>query len=172
MSFIDIEDPAKGKQIVQDFIKNREEIRQRKDNQKVRGITQWRDIEKVFQPVVQAIEKSASQITSKIKNLKEQPKNALDYYLNQYDKTKSDQYFGIYEKDGIYMIGEKEIKVDKDDNIRVDETIFKGSLWRLIMMMPEAYEVEDIRDYQKLIMRTSVLDFSQIQIFNTKFYTG
>ena len=166
MAFIDIQDPTKREQIVQDYIKNIEEIRQRKENQKVRGIAQRRDIEKVFQPVVQATEKSASQITSEIKNLKEQPKEqpknekpiseALDYFLNQYDKAKLDQYFGIYEKNGIYMMGDQEIKVDEHDNIHVDEASFKGTkgLWRLIMMKkPEIYEKEDLRDYQELIMR-------------------
>ena len=47
------------------------------------------------------------------------------------------------------MMGDKEIKVDKYDDIRVDETTFKGTkcLWRLIMMKnPEVYEAEDIRD--------------------------
>ena len=167
MAFIDIQDPVKREQTVQDYIKNLKEIRQRKENQKVRGITEQRNIEKVFQPVVQATEKSASQITSEIKNLKEQPKKGkpvsrtLDYYLNQLDKAKLDQYFGIYEEDGIYMMGDKEINVDKDDNIHVDEVIFKGTkgLWRLVMMKkPDAYDKEDIRDYQELIIRTSVLD--------------
>ena len=171
MAFIDIQDPTKREQIVQDYIKNIKEIRQRKENQKVRGIAQRRDIEKVFQPVVQATEKSASQITSEIKNLQEQPKEqpknekpiseALDYFLNQYDKAKLDQYFGIYEKNGIYMMGDKEIKVDEHDNIHVNEASFKGTkgLWRLIMMKkPKVYEPEDLRDYQELIMRTSVLD--------------
>ena len=169
MAFIDIQDPVKREQTVQDYIKNLKEIRQRKESQKVRGITEQRNIEKVFQPVVQATEKSASQITSEIKNLK--PKEgkpvsrALDYYLNQLGKAKLDPYFGIYEKDGIYMMGDKEINVDKDDNIHVDEVTFKGTkgLWRLIMMKtPKVYDEEDIRDYQELIMRTNVLDAPHI----------
>ena len=65
MAFIDIQDPVKREQTVQDYIKNLKEIRQRKENQKVRGITEQRNIEKVFQPVVQATEKSASQIPVK-----------------------------------------------------------------------------------------------------------
>ena len=56
MAFIDIQDPVKREQTVQDYIKNLNEIRQRKENQKVRGITEQRNIEKVFQPVVQATE--------------------------------------------------------------------------------------------------------------------
>ena len=61
MAFIDIENPLKREQIVQDYIKNLKEICEKKENEKVWGITQRRDIEKVFQPVVQATEKSTSQ---------------------------------------------------------------------------------------------------------------
>jgi len=94
MAFIDIKDPVKREQIVQDYIKNVQEIRERNENQKLRGIAQRQNIEKVFQPVIKATEKSASQITSEIKNLKEKPKNkpissALNYYLNELDKIKS-----------------------------------------------------------------------------------
>ena len=71
MAFIDIKDPVKREQTVQDYIKNLQEIRQRKENQKVHGIQERKNIEKAFQPVVQATEKSTKQITSEIKNLKE-----------------------------------------------------------------------------------------------------
>ena len=167
MAFIDIQDPVKREEIVQDYIKNIREIREKKESQKLHGMTERKNIEKVFQPVVQATEKSASQITNEIKNLKEKPKNkpissALNYYLNDLDKSKVDPYYGIYEKDGVYMMGNKVITADEYDNIRVDNTSFKGSkgLWRLIMMKkPEIYEDEDLRDYKELIERTNVLEF-------------
>ena len=77
MAFIDIQDPVKREETVQDYIKNLKEIRQRKQDEKVRGISQRQNIEKVFQPVVQATEKSASKITSEIKisKKKSQKKN-------------------------------------------------------------------------------------------------
>ena len=167
MAFIDIQDPVKREEIVQDYIKNIREIREKKESQKLHGMTERKNIEKVFQPVVQATEKSASQITNEIKNLKEKPKNkpissALNYYLNDLDKSKVDPYYGIYEKDGVYMMGNKVITADEYDNIRVDNTSFKGSkgLWRLIMMKkPEMYEDEDLRDYKELIERTDVIEF-------------
>ena len=120
MAFIDIEDPIKREEIVQDYIKNIQEIRQRKENQKVHGMQERQNIEKAFQPVVQATEKSTKQITSEIKDLKEKAKKkpskepvsqALYYYFNQYEKSKLDKYYGVYEEDDIYMMGEKEIKV-------------------------------------------------------------
>ena len=112
MACSDIQDPVKWEETVQDCIKNLKEIRQRKEDDKVWGISQRQNIEKVFQPVVQATEKSASKITSEIKNLKkeepekepkkerpiERSSQALDYYLNLFDRAKLDQYFGIYKK--------------------------------------------------------------------------
>ena len=38
MAFIDIEDPVKREETVQDYIKNIQEIQQRKENQKVHGM--------------------------------------------------------------------------------------------------------------------------------------
>ena len=64
MAFIDIQDPVKREEIVQDYIKNIREIQEKKENQKLHGMTVQKNIEKVFQPVVKATEKSASQITS------------------------------------------------------------------------------------------------------------
>ena len=182
MAFIDIEDPVKREETVQDYIRNIQEIRQRKENQKVHGITEQQNIEKAFQPVVQATEKSARQITNEIKNLKEtaekkeketaekkEPKEAvpqaLYYYFNQFEKSKLDQYYGIYERDGVYMMGEKEIKVDGYNNILIDNIIIKGSpgLWRLIMMKtPKAYTSEEERDYKELVERTNVIEFPHI----------
>ena len=145
-------------------------------------MTEQQNIEKAFQPVVQATEKSARQITNEIKNLKEtaekkeketaekkEPKEAvpqaLYYYFNQFEKSKLDQYYGIYERDGVYMMGEKEIKVDGYNNILIDNTIIKGSpgLWRLIMMKtPKAYTSEEERDYKELVERTNVIEFPHI----------
>ena len=175
MAFIDIQDPIKREETVQDYIKNLKEIRQRKEDEKVRGISQRQNIEKVFQPVVQATEKSASKITSEIKNLKkeepekepklertiERSSQALDYYLNVFDTKQLDQYFGIYKKDDKYMMGDKEIKVDEYNNIFIDNTSIKGTkgLWRLIMMKtPETYEQEDLENYVELLNRTHALN--------------
>ena len=175
MAFIDIQDPVKREETVQDYIKNLKEIRQRKEDEKVRGISQRQNIEKVFQPVVQATEKSASKITSEIKNLKkeepekepklertiERSSQALDNYLNVFDTKQLDQYFGIYKKDDKYMMGDEEIKVDEFNNISIENTTIKGTkgLWRLIMMKkPETYEEEDLENYVELLNRTHALN--------------
>ena len=170
MAFIDIEDLIKREETVKDYIKNIKEIRARRENEKVRGISQQQDLAKVFQPVVQATEKSASQITSELKNLKEevQPKEepkptnrALEYYLNKFNKSKLDQYFGIYKENGTYMMGDKVIVVDDDNNIHIGADAFKGTsaLWRLIMYKtPEAFDTKDLEIYKELLDKTNVID--------------
>ena len=172
MAFIDIKDPIKREEIVKDYIKNIKEIQERTENEKVRGITQRQELAKVFQPVVQATEQSASQITSELKNLKEKPKEEskpsnkyLEYYLNHFSKSKLDQYFGIYKENGVYMMGNKEVEVDDQNNIHLDNVAFKGtkSLWNLIMhKTPEDFEPEDLDNYKELLERTNVIDIPHI----------
>ena len=170
MAFIDIEDPIQREETVKDYIKNIKEIRARREIEKVRGISQQQDLVKVFQPVVQATEKSASQITSELKNLKEEvqakeePKpasRALEYYLNVFDKSKLDQYFGIYKENGAYMMGNKEVVVDEQNNIHIGADTFKGTnaLWRLIMYKtPEVFDPEDMENYKEILDKTNVID--------------
>ena len=172
MAFIDIKDPIKREEIVQDYIKNLKEIQERRENEKVRGISQRQDLTKLFQPVVQATEKSASKITNELKNLKEEastieePKStALDSYLNRFSKLKLDQYFGVYKENGNHMMGNKEIEVDDDFNIQVDNSTFKGTkgLWNLITFKyPEIYEKEDLQNYKELLARTNAVDIPYV----------
>ena len=176
MAFIDIKDPERREEIVKDYVKNLKEIRERNENEKVRGITQQQEIAKVFQPVVKATEKSASQITSELKNLKEQeqvkkeePKvtnKALEYYFNQFMKSKLDQYFGVYKENGVYMMGQ-EIVVDDRNNIYLDNgaDVYKGTkgLWNLIMSKtPTAYHPEDLDNYKRLIERTNAIEMPHV----------
>ena len=178
MAFIDIKDPERREEIVKDYIRNLKEIRERNENEKVRGITQQQDLAKVFQPVVQATEKSASQITNELKSLKEekpkinenQPKatnKALEYYFENFPKSKLDKYFGVYKENGVYMMGNKEIVVDNDNNIWLDNgsDSYKGTfgLWKLIMNKePEGYLEEDLDNYKRLVERTNVIEMPHV----------
>ena len=173
MAFIDIKDPIKREEIVRDYIKNIKEIQERTENEKIRGINQRQDLEKVFHPVVKATEQSASQITNELKNLKEEnpkveskPTNKyVEYFLNHFSKAKLDQYFGIYKENGIYMMGDKEVVIDDQNNIHIDNAVFKGtkSLWNLIMKKtPEDFEQEDLENYEEILERTNVIDIPHI----------
>ena len=170
MAFIDIKNPEKREEIVQDYIKNLREVREKTENDKVQGLTQSREIAKVFQPVVQATEKSATQISSEIKNLKNEENEsqenielspALKYYFNDFSKNKLDQYFSIQKDKGKLYMGNKEVIVDEENNIHIDDVVIKGTfgLWRLIMMKtPENYEPEDFENYKELLNRTKAIE--------------
>ena len=173
MAFIDIKDPIKREETVKDYIRNIKEIRERRENEKMRGISQRQDLTKLFQPVVQATEKSASKITDELKNLKEevQPKEedesniALENFLNQHSKSKLDQYFGVYKENGKYMIGNKKIVVDDDYNIHLGDFSFKGTtgLWHLITFKyPDVYNAEDLENYKELLDRTNVINIPHV----------
>ena len=171
MAFIDIKDPKKREEIVQDYIKNLKEIHERVENEKVKGLTQRREIAKVFQPIVQATEKSSEKISSEIKNLQNPPtENSpnrppnLDYFLTQFSKSKLDDYFGIQERpNGVYVMGEKEIMIDNNNNIILDDgrTVFKGTkgLYRLIMEnKPESYHPEYLENHKELLEKTNAIN--------------
>ena len=140
MAFIDIKDPIKREEIVQDYIRNIKEIRARKENEKVRDISQRQDLAKVFQLVVQATEKSASQITKVLKNLKEEPEptsQLVENYFNRFGNRSIDQYFTIYKENGVYRIGSKEVEIGDSNKIHIDNggDTFKGTLRLYELMM-------------------------------------
>ena len=168
MAFIDIKDPNKREETVQDYIKTLNEIRERRERNKIQGFTENRNIARVFQPVVEATEKSASKITNEIKNIRPQEpvktlkgSPAIEYYLYNISKSKLDTYFGIYEEDGAYYMGNKEIQIDQENNIFLDDGAkFEGThgLWKLIMMKkPDAYLDEDLANYKELLERTNAI---------------
>ena len=167
MAFIDIKDPIKREEIVQDYIRNIKEIRARKENEKVRDISQRQDLAKVFQPVVQATEKSTSQITKELKNLKEEPESTnqfVENYFKRFGNRSTDQYFGIYKENGVYRMGSKQVEIDDSNNIRIDNgaDIFKGTagLWELIMVKtPTQFTSEDFEEYKRLVEKTEVIHY-------------
>ena len=91
------------------------------------------------------------------------PLNALDYYLQEFNKDKLDKYFGIQvdKSTNKPVMGDQEIRVDNNSNIYVDGTILKGTtgLWSLIMLATPRksfYKDEDLAAYEELIGRTRV----------------
>ena len=125
MSFLDISDPKKRDQIVNEYVKSLKVLRERKEDEKTRGLVRQAEIEKVFKPVVQATEKSTEAITSEIKKSKQSeipvttlkksgkpwnssmPYSAIEYYLSIFPSKYLDKYFGVQVIDNQYMIGDK-----------------------------------------------------------------
>ena len=79
----------------------------------------------------------------------------LDTRGSQIDTT-----FGIRYENGPWMIGDKQIKIDDDDDIRIDDEIYVGTpgLWSLITSKtPNNYTDYDLQRYKELLYETSAL---------------
>ena len=177
MSYLDIKDPKKRDQIVNDYVNSLKVLRERKEDEKTRGLARQFEIEKVFKPVVQATEKSTEAITSEIKKSKQSdipvttlkksgkpwnssmPYSAIEYYLSIFPSKYLDKYFGVQVIDDHYMIGDKTVDIDNKSNIIIDEHEFEGTpgLWELIMLStPFEYTDEDFTNYKDLVHLTDL----------------
>ena len=107
---------------------------------------------KLFKKIFPAIEIKASDII----NFGPLAVNSL---LQAFTKNNIDLTFGIYAQDGKFKIGSKEVNI-KDNNIKVDNTIFKGTpgFWELVTSKDpkkENYTDEDLNKYQRLVILTN-----------------
>ena len=88
--------------------------------------------------------------------------NALNFYLNRFNKAKLDKYFGIQlAADNKLMMGDRVVGVDNGSNVYIDNVEYKGTsgLWALIMLASPRkpmYTDEDMRMYRDLVARTHV----------------
>lgn len=170
MAFIDISDPKKRDEIVRDYVNTRLEIQNKSENEKALGLQQRINLEKQYQPLIEATKDSTKQITTELKNsrsIKETNKGywspdfvkpAIDYYLNL--RTNKDKYYGIQKKGDRFVMGDSIVTIDKDSNIYVNDKKFKSSpgLWELIMLnKPTNYTVEDAIQYEDLVEATQAI---------------
>ena len=176
MAFIDIKDPKKRDAIVADYLATIHRVRQQNENDKAIGLVKQVDLEKTFNPI---IEKTADAIAEKLKTPHPPPPpilvptrkrkrlnefNAFDYITDSYDKKSLDKYYGIQRgEDEQLMMGDKNVTVDKDSNITVDNKTYKATtgLWSLIMLAApkgNTYNHTDLANYSDLAQRTNVMN--------------
>ena len=171
MAFIEIENPKERDKIVQDYIQTVNRIKERTEDEKAEGMRRKVQFQKVFTPVVQATKESTSKITEEIKNNraineneteywgKDYVKSAIDYYTNL-DTKNRDEYYGIEKTKEGYVMGEKNITIDKDSNVHIDDHTYKATpgLWELIMMRnPQNYTSSDLLEYEDIVFNTQVI---------------
>ena len=68
MAFIEITDPGRREEIVEDYINTKNQIKQKYENEKAIGLQQRIDLEKQYQPLLRATEDSTRKITTELKN--------------------------------------------------------------------------------------------------------
>ena len=83
-------------------------------------------------------------------------------FLNKYSTRSNeiDTIFGIRYANGPWMIGNKQIKIDDDDDIRIDGEMYEGTpgQWSLITSKsPTNYTDHDLQRYKELFYETSAL---------------
>ena len=189
MAFIDIEDPKRRDEIVAEYVATIRNVQQRNEDEKAVGLAKQETIEKTFNPIVKSTEKSTEAIVKGLKKINEQIEkksnltpitvsrkrvwneqtgyNAIEYYLTKYDKKNIDKYFSIQRfGEDDYRMGEKEIEVDGNSNITVDNTTYRGTpgLWALIMLVSPkttSYTEQDLEVYRELALQTDVMDHPQ-----------
>ena len=131
MAFIEISDPHKREEIVRDYAKTLQELRDKAENDKAEGLKQRVELEKQYRPLIEATKDSSNKITTELKNnrsIKESEKGywkpnfvrpAINYYLSI--KNNLDRYYGIQKKGDHYVMGEAIVDLDKDSNIYVND---------------------------------------------------
>ena len=189
MSFIDIKDPKRRDQIVADYVATIRRMQQRNEDEKSAGLAKQAELERTFNPIVKATEKTTRAITEhlnpihdELKTVSEKLNNtnalppvrsrkrtwdyrtgmtALNYYMNDYNKTALDKYYGItYDDDGDLVLGDKQIFIDGNSNITVDDQTYDGTpgLWSMIMLsVPTSYTKEDEDAYNRLSAQTDLM---------------
>ena len=186
MTFIDIKDPKERDRFVADYISTIKNIQQQSEDEKALGLKRQIDLEKTFNPVIKATEMSTKAITEEIKNIRP-PRptlsvsrkrtwdvsnglTAIDYYLNKYGKHNLDKYYGIQQDGDKLMMGDKEVVVDGDSNIHVNDKTFKGTpgLWSLVMLKtPKGFTDDDFAAYGELVKMTDVMQHPSSVIIGT-----
>ena len=181
MSFLDIKDPKKRDEIVQDYIKTLSLIRAKAENEKAKGLEQQIKLEKQYNPIIKATKESTNKIADELKNSRAivegqkegwKPNfsdSAIDYYLKL--KKNRDKYYGIQKINGQYKMGLAIVTLDDKSNIYVNNVRFQGTegLWSLVMLnQPSDYTQEDLHNYEELVDMTQVIDNPLIKTMNDR----
>ena len=182
MSFYRITDPAKRDAIVKEYVATAKRLRERSLDEKMGEFAYQRDLEKSLHPIIKSNEKSSAVITSELKPIKKEIED-LNTHLKEKvpiirgrkrklvdepvttllegDHNRQDLYYGVQKNaDNQFMLGDKIIDIDSDENIHVDNETYQGTpgLWSLIMhISPKNYTPEDYDNYKRLVLQTDLI---------------
>ena len=161
MAFINITDPNRREEIVQEYLQMRNEVRKANENNKEGNLLKEKEIEERSKPIVAATEKSAEKITSAIKK-NDTPSTSFEFYRSM-TKNK-DKYFSIYRVNaGTFKLGNTDIRIDENNNISISEKTYEYSpgLWDLLMLNKldeNDYTDEDLENYKAIVELTDLIN--------------
>ena len=187
MSFLKITDPTKREASVNEFLDLKNRIKDNFRSERMGEMEMQTDLSKFFKPITETQKATAKEITEELKPIKEGiesllqaitfpafpsidiPKedilqlgptavSALKQFLT---KEGADKTFGIYDKDGKFYIGNKEVNI-KNNNLYVDNEEYRGTsgLWELIVSkdpVVDKYNPIDYENYKKLLIQTNTM---------------
>ena len=162
MSFINITNPNKRDEIVKDYIKTKNVIRDRYENEKENNLLKQELAEESARPIIEATKESAETIKSAIEN----PKDNLTLY-NDYSNIKQnrDRYFAISRDKKGFKLGAIPITMDANGVITVYGKSYEYTpgFWNLIFLNnPENYTDEDKKNYDDLVISTSLINHPRL----------
>ena len=172
MAFIDIKDPKRRDEIVADYLSTIQRVREQNENDRAIGLARQIELEQTFKPIVSATEKATAAITNELKAEKNPTLSetngltAFDYYQKE-ERNDLDKYYGIKRTgNNEFIMGDKEVVIDANSNIIVDDKTYRGTtgLWSLIMLAApktKSFSNDDIKQYTDLARRTNVINNPQ-----------
>ena len=183
MSFYRISDPKKRDAMVEDYIATSKRLRERSLDEKLGELAYQRDLNKSLNPIIKSNQQSSAVITKELKPIRSEIEEMNKHLkekapiirgvkrkfihesitdLLEGDHSRQDLYYGVQKDlDDQYVLGDKVIKVDADQNILVDDVVYKGTpgLWSLIMhISPKNYTPEDYNNYKQLVLQTDLIN--------------
>jgi hypothetical protein len=84
---------------------------------------------------------------------------AMEYFQKYVERSGGDTTFGIYNRDGIFPIGNMPVQFDKDDLI-IGDKLYSGTpgLWELIVSKdPKQYTDDDKNVCEDILVKTSTM---------------
>jgi hypothetical protein len=181
MSFINIEDPIKREQVVQDYARLLKDVKNKYLNEKENQIHTYKTLEKTFAPIIKSQQNMSREIVKHLKreendfhaeNIKKEEEadekhlgNFPAEYRRRYllKDEEIDTQFGIrYLEDGQAVIGNTPIKFSGNDII-IGEELFKGThgVWILLTEKLKenlhSYTDADAIEYMYIMNVTNVL---------------
>ena len=191
MSFYRITDPKKRDAMVEDYIATVKRIKERNLEERLGSLANQNDIADSFNPIIQSNERTSTAITNELQPIKKEIE-ALNKHMREEknlitrgrkrknvadddddelklvgflegDHSRQDMYFGIQrDKDNRLMLGNKEIKIDQNNNnIHVDGNTYTGTTGLVSLIMdisPKKYTKEDFENYKRLVLQTDLIN--------------
>ena len=177
MSFYRITDPEKRDALVAEYTATVKRLRKRNLEERMGNLAQREQLEEQYRPIIESNQEASSNITSELRpiakevsDLNENLKSERQQQLGKRKYTErervQDRYYGLQEQpNGEFRIGNKQIQIDVDRNITIEDggEKFKGTpgLWALIIYNKpndNDYTKEDWENYKKLVRETDLIN--------------